>query len=251
MSEHRFDDDQALPVALATLRDDLVEATARRGGSANPAPAPDRRSAMAERNRASSFRLVAAAAVALVIGIGIVGYTVGIGQDAAADVTVQRDGSSVTVSIDDDVTPEEIRSALVDDVDLTVVASPTGPSRINRFVGIAGPSSARLVGGDGTTSLAATFTKGSEVTLILGVAADGQPYATPTDATASGEPLAGLNIVGERVGDVRSEIDAAAATSGASVSYLGESGPTGEPAADARIVSAQAAAADRVTIAVR
>jgi len=247
MTDDQLHDDQ-LARPWMDLHDRLVDATARRA-----APSA-RRQRTPRSTRSGSYRLMVSAIAAVVLGVGIVGYTLGIGRNdgnAAADVTVQRQGSTVTVSIDEDVTTSEIEKALERaGVTVKVNATPTGPSRVNRFVGIVGPSSAKLVGGDGTVSLTATFVAGSAVQLNLGVPADGRPYDATTVATDPGEPLEGATLVGKQLDEVRSDLEQRAERRHVTIAYLTPAGPVDTPPSGT-IRSAQAVAADRVVITVQ
>ena len=208
-------DERVADGPLMDLHDQLVEAIARQQSTVTPLPSQRRRTG------AHTRRQVLAAAAAVVVMIGVALFVTSTNDDArvAADVTVEQDADGVTVSIENSVSVEELeRELTAAGVDVDVRPMATGPSRVDHFVSISG-NSGKLIGGDGTTTNKAQFTKGDEVVLFLGVAAGQRPYDAMTDAWAYGESLAGTNLDGTTLAESREEIDRRAAASGTSVSY--------------------------------
>lgn len=230
---------------LLDLHDELVAAFERHHGTPVASLAARRRPT---RRLAYAVGGVAAT-IALVVGVLLINVP-GNESEVAADVTVRQEGNSVTVSIEHNIDVSQIEAAMRDTgVEVTVVPTPTGPSRVNRFVGIVGPPSARLTGGDGTASNSATFVKGSEVQILLGVAADGRPYDVPTDAWLRNEPLAGEPLTGTTFAESGAELERRATAAGATLDLRSDANgqPTTPQPTDV-IVSAQATSATSVLV---
>lgn len=244
---------------LLGLHDELVEAARRRSSAESDQGRPrsvtvQERPAPGRRHRSQSLvPLVAAAATAIVVGVGIVGYTVAGSTDAAAGVAIEHTGDFVTVSLSGDVTIDEIRDALEDaDVEVSVEPRKTGPSLVDRFVGVGATDSARLVGGDGRSSATATFPAGSTAQLMLGVAAGGESYEVPTDPTEPGEPLEGLTISGVPVAEFRTDLGRLTSTGSVTVMYQSAEGaPVADPTDDAVIAEGTALSPELVLITLR
>ena len=175
------------------------------------------------------------------------------GQRAAADVRVERDGSRVMVSISHVVSADDIRRALDRaGVHITVTTKITGPSLRYRFVSIVGPADAHLGGGSTDSSLTASFSVGSKVELFVGGAPDdpSQPYEIPTDATAVGEPLAGLTVRGRTVDELRPLI--APRVSGMIIGYQTSDGQqVSAPRGDSVVDGAQTSSERKITVYLR
>lgn len=246
MTDHHTSQDRVTDGPLLDLHDQLVAAIQRQNDVVMPLAPTHRR-----RPSTKLITAAAAAVVALVVATGVLVLSLSGGRsDVAADVTVQRQGDTVTVSIEDDVTVAEIEQALLDTgVDVTVVPISTGPSRVNRFVGLVGPATSKLVGGDGTTSNKATFVKGSKVELQLGVLGTGI-YDAGTVAWSAGEGLAGTSLVGSTYAEASAEIARRAEKSGVTVTYWNEQASPVTPGPDDRILNAQGIAVDRVIVTV-
>lgn len=223
------------PRAFQALHDELVAGAGRRR----------------PRHRAA-WPTVLVAAAAAIVALVVVSGVLATGDDpVAADVKVERAGDHVTVSIEAEVDVREVEAALRRaGVVVTVTAQTTGPSRVGQFVGIVGPPDAVLEGGDGTSSHRATFTAGSPVRILLGVAARrGQAYDVATEPTAVGEPFAGQVIEGRTLSEVR---DVAAAHPEVRIDLRGATGqPTSSASPGAVVLRAQMLAADRLVLFVR
>lgn len=243
-------DDRVTSGPLLDLHDELL-AAARRRTAESSSPARGRRPVRRPGFGRPLTPLLAAAATALLVGAGIVVFTIAGSTDVAADVAVERSGDVVTVSIEEEVTVSEIVRALRDaDVDVTVEPRTTGPSRINRFVGVINSESAKLVGGDGTSSATASFEAGADVTLQLGVAAtDDAPYEVVADAAAENEPFDGLDVEGKPLGSVKAAFDRRAERGGFTVTYRQSDGTeVATPDDSARIASTLAVSRDHVVV---
>lgn len=196
---------------------------------------------------------VAAAAAVVTVGIGATSLWVGNDTpDVSADVTVQRNGDRVTVVLEDDISVDQVAAKLAAaGVDVSVQGLPTGPSRVDRFVGVIGPESAKLEGGDGRTSNRATFIAGSRVILQVGVPGDGF-YDAATDAFDRGEALEGTSLVGVPARAARDELVRRAAASGATLEYrrsLGTVMASPDDVADTDVIlSAQGVAKGKVIV---
>ncbi|MFN8053542.1 MAG: hypothetical protein U0Q22_19040 [Acidimicrobiales bacterium] len=220
---------------FVALRESLVAAAAEH---AHEPTAPAGRSA---RRPATQRRLLLSAAAVVLVVAAVVAALVSVGtKGAAAGVTVERRGDRVRVVLDGSIDVGRVRKALADaGVTATVLARTTGPSLQNRFLGSVNPSDAKLEGGDGKSSAVATLPAGSRAVLLLGVAGKpGEPYDVPTDASADGEPLAGLDLRTATVSAVRT---APASSPDVEVTYRASDGkPVANPSAGARVLNALA-----------
>lgn len=215
MTDDQYSETRVTDGPLMELHDQLVEAIARQNTTIAPILTPRRR----PHGHLRRQMLVAAAAVVVMVGAALFITSNSDRSDVAADVDVQHTADGITVSIESSVTVEEIRKALADaGVDVEVLPMKTGPSRVDHFVSILA-GSGKLVGGDGTTTNKAIFEQGDHVKLYLGVPAGGQFYDASTNAWSHGEALAGANLEGQQLSDVRTEIERRATASGARIEY--------------------------------
>ena len=247
MIDHQTDStDRVTDGPLLDFHDQLVAAIERQNSSTVTPLVPTR-----SRMRTRTTRVVAAVAAAAVLIVGVLVVSLSShDSDVGADVTVLKQGDTVTVSIENDVDVAQIEQAMKDTgVKVTVIPTPTGPSRVNRFVGLSGPASTKLIGGDGTSSNKATFRRGSKVQIQLGVAANGRPYVVATVAWAPSEPLDGPSLAGQDLRTAGAELTARAQKSGARLDYrLDSTGQPTTPEPGDVIVNAQATAADQVLV---
>lgn len=148
--------------------------------------------------------LVTAGSLVVVAVAALLLSVVTTSSPAAADVTVQRQGDRVRVVLEEEVSVRAVQQAMRDEgLDVEVRGQATGPSLQNRFVGSILAPGVVLEGGDGRSAAIASFPSDASVVLMLGVAAaPGEPYVVPTDATARGEMLAGIEVVGRPIGEV-------------------------------------------------
>ena len=153
-----------------------------------------------ERRRAITRAGVAIAVVVTAIGIGVQSYDT---VPASAGVAISYEDGFVQVLLvaleqDPEVIEDAARGA---GLDVRVESSPTGPSRVGRFVGDVADSAyandVELVDGRHGSFAGFLVPVGWEGTLHLRVgrpAIAGEAYASFTDATAPGEPFACLPI---------------------------------------------------------
>jgi hypothetical protein len=216
--------------AAAGRRSELLAAAEGAAAAVDAAvsePEPDVELApvLVHRPGARRRRAAALTAAAAVVAGGVIGSVVVFGgtpSPVAAGVEIERSDGVVTVVIDEQADASQVALALREaGVDATVEEQGTGPSRVGRFVGIAG-SSPELAEDSADGSIA-RFRAGDRVTLYVGVAAEeGEAYDAATDAFAPGEPFAGLDdLLGRPWAEVEPVLQERAAAEGIELQLVG------------------------------
>lgn len=213
---------------------------------------------VAERRRGRRRRWTAGVGAAVAAVAAVVGSLALTGSPAAADVRVTFEGPFVRVTLTDlDTKPREIVSALADaGFEASVRLDPVGPSNVGRFTSVVMSSGldldqgSRLVPDDGVSAF--VFLRGTSGALEIGLgraAEPGEVWVIPSDATAEGEVLHCVDVVGRRIRDVRRElrgIDVRAADPGAAPAAVVDA------ATDDRVISSvEATGSDAVILRVQ
>lgn len=198
-----------------------------------------------------SLRIVVAVAVttATALAAVVVGTAIDSGTATAAPIRVDlaADGSRVVTLIDPRDSSDAIARALTAaGIRTETIGVASGPSRVNTVVSIAIDRAMRisLTSQPGTITLLAGFD--GTVLLTVGVpTSPGQPYGTPSDPFAIGEPMAGFDEFHSAAAVAR-----AAKDQGLTVAVLG---PDGEPIphellGDEAIIAAIMVASDSLLI---
>lgn len=192
------------PPRMPRLRGELVAAAAAAavvpGVTGESDATPELRRSVRRRRPG---RLVRAAAVACVFMVTMAGASIMHDPEpAVADVTVRVDDDMIVVSVPAaGAAPESVAAAAqVAGVQLTVQAAPAGPSQVGAFVSYvaAKPGQVQLVhDASGAARTVRIDRSATEVAVTVGVpAAPGELFATPSNATARGEVLGCVDVVG-------------------------------------------------------
>ena len=156
--------------------------------------------------RRHRWRRVTAGAVAAVAAasIAVIAFiAVDSSDPVAAGVEVEVVDGRIDVRLTNlETRPAVVEAALRDvGLDAEVRAVPVGPSRVGRFIGsvAALPDGVDVVEQDGDAFLGFSAPVGlaDRLDLALGRPADGEPYASVSDAYAPGEPLSCADLYGE------------------------------------------------------
>lgn len=233
--------------AFVDLHDQLVRAAERRHAQRAAENRAVVEPAHVRRPRRAPL-LVAAATVALVAVVSVVAWLAASSPPVAADVTVQRQGDRVRVLLEEEVSVESLGAAMrAEGLDVEVRGQTTGRSLQHRFLGSIVAPDVVLEGGAGGGASIASFPAGSRAVLMLGVPPKrGERYEVPTDATARGELLDGIDVVGRTVAEVEPILDALHAVD---VEFRGPDGqPTSTPPAEATVVRVIGLADDQLGV---